>query len=628
MSTPLVYFTCVLILGVIAQWFAWRFKLPAILLLLATGFAMGRVVVPEEIVPPAVLSAGISLSVAVILFEGGLSLRFRDLAETGPAIFRLVTVGCVVTWILACLAGRLLIFETWSVAALAGAIFTVTGPTVIGPLLRHVRPHRRVAAVSRWEGIVIDPIGATLAVLVYETIISQGPESAAASISLAIFKTILAAVVIGGGTTVALVQLLRRHWLPDFLHAPTLVVFVLGAFTLSDLVQHESGLATVTLLGIALANQKTVIIEHIAKFKEALGVLLLGALFIVLSGRLHPDDLIGLGWGGLAFVGLMILLVRPVSVLAATGRSALNMNERLFLSWLAPRGVVAAAVSGVFALQLGELPPGPLQSDAMRLVPTTFLLIVMTVTIYGLTAKPAARRLGVADPEPQGLLIVGAESIDRAIAKAIEEEGIAVKLVDTNRKNVTDARLAGLRVRHGNILADTLRDDLDLSGLGRLLAVTSNDEVNSLAAISFTDIFDRANVFQLPTHQADKKKVGQGGENRIIGRRLFSPEATYEELDRRLDQGAVIKKTVLTQEFDYTAFRQQYGGRAIVMFVVSKNGKLQVCTADDPPTPVAGQKLISLIDANATPVLAQNEHADQGDANPTTSDQSNDASIA
>src|SRR5690606_25498178 len=230
-------------------------------------------------------------------------------------------------------------------------------------------------------------------------------------------------VVIGGGATVTLVQLLRRHWLPDFLHAPTLVVFVLGSFTLSDLVQHESGLATVTLLGIALANQKTVIIEHIAKFKEALGVLLLGVLFIVLSGRLHPDDLIGLGWGGLAFVALMILFIRPLSVLAATARSALNMNERLFLSWLAPRGVVAAAVSGVFALQLGELPPGPLQSDAVRLVPTTFLLIVMTVTIYGLTAKPIARRLGVADPEPQGLLIVGAESIDRAIAKAVEEEG-------------------------------------------------------------------------------------------------------------------------------------------------------------------------------------------------------------
>ena len=607
LESPLVYLTCVLVLGVAAQWAAWRFKLPAILLLLGTGFALGRWAAPEKFLRDDVLATGVSMSVAVILFEGGLSLRFRDLASTGPAIVRLVTVGCVVTWILGCLAGRYLIFDTWSVAALAGAIFTVTGPTVIGPLLRHVRPHRRVAAVSRWEGIVIDPIGALLAVLVYEFIGARGAESAAATMTMAIVKTLLAAVLVGGGTAAAVVIVLRRHWLPDYLQPPALLVSVLGAFMLSDLIQHESGLATVTLLGITLANQKIVAIEHIAKFKESLGVLLLGGLFIVLSGRLQPEDLIALGWGGLAFVAIMILLVRPLSVMSATAHSALGLNERLFLSWLAPRGVVAAAVSGVFALQLSALPPGPVQADAVRLVPTAFLLIVVTVTIYGLTAKPLARRLGVADPEPQGLLIAGANPIGRAIGKAVEEEGFAVKLTDSNREHVTAARLAGLRTRHGNILSESLQEDLDLSGLGRLVAVTPNDEVNALAAISFTDTFERAGVFQLPTAQADKRKTGQGGENRSAGRRLFSPEATYEELSRRLAEGAVIKKTVLTPEFDFTAFQQQYGGRAIVLFVVGKNGNLTVCTADDPPAPVAGQKLISLIDTAANPVSSNEE---------------------
>lgn len=601
MSSPLVYLTCVIVLGVAAQWAAWRWKLPAILLLLGTGFALGRLTSPSEIFQGQVLAAGVSMSVAVILFEGGLSLRFRDLAETGSVIPRLITIGCLVTWVLSCLAGRLLIFETWAVAALAGAIFTVTGPTVIGPLLRHVRPKRRVAAVSRWEGIVIDPIGAMLAVLVYEFIAAGETEAALATMALAIAKTLLAAVLIGGGTAAGVVIILRRHWFPDYLHAPMLLAAVLGAFMLSDLAQHESGLATVTLLGIALANQKQVTIEHISKFKESLGVLLLGGLFIVLAGRLEAGDLISLGWGGLLFVVVMMLVVRPLSVMLATLRSPLEWKERLFLSWLAPRGVVAAAVSGVFALQLSLLPPSPIQMDAAQLEPTAFFLIVVTVLVYGLTAKPLARRLDVADPEPQGVLIAGASPLARALGTALVEAELLVRLVDSHREDVAAARMAGLQTQHGNILSESLQEDLDLSGLGRLLAVTSSDETNALAAIAFSGTFDRANVFQLPTPRADKRKTGAGGKNRSAGRRLFSPEATYEELSRRVAAGAVIKKTLLTAEFDYTAFRQQYGGRAIVLFVVGKTGQLTICATDDPPAPVPGQKLISLIEPDTHP---------------------------
>ncbi len=595
MPSPLVYLTLIVVFGVAAQWIAWRLRLPAILLLLATGFALGRWADPDDLIGGQLLAAGISLSVAVILFEGGLSLRFRDLEDAGPALIRLVTIGCVVTWVMATSLGRLLVFDTFEVAALAGAIYTVTGPTVIGPLLRHVRPHRRPAAVARWEGIVVDPIGATLAVLVYEAVKFHDTGMAAATVVLAVVKTAAAAAIIGGGAAFATVEVYRRHWLPDFLHAPSLVAIVLGAFTLSGLVQHESGLATVTVLGIALANQKRIDIEHVSKFKESLGVLLLGGLFIVLSGRLQPEDLMSLGWPGLLFVAAMMLLVRPAAVLLATARTALPWSERVFAAWLAPRGVVAAAVSGVFAIQLGFLADAELRADAERLVPLTFLLIVITVTVYGLTAKPVARRLGVADPEPQGLLIVGAGELERAVAKAVQEEGFAVKLVDNNRENVTAARLDGMRTRHGNILSESLQDELDLSGLGRLLAMTPSDEVNSLAAISFTSVFERAGVFQLPTPQADKKK-GQGGENRPTARRLFASDATYAALAERVRRGAVIKKTPLTPEFDFAAFRNQYGTRAVVMFIVDKNGELKVRTADDAAEPTSGQKLISLID--------------------------------
>lgn len=599
MPSPLVYITCVLVLGVFAQWLAWRLRFPAILLLLAAGFLLGRWVRPEELIDPSLLSSAVSLSVAVILFEGGLSLKFRDIADIGPAILRLVTIGCVVTWIAATALGRLLVFDTLAVAALAGAIYTVTGPTVIGPLLRHIRPHRRPAAVARWEGIVVDPIGATLAVLVYEVIQTQGTEAAVATVVLALVKTIAAALAVGGGVAAATMLLLRRHWLPDYLQAPALLAAVLGAFTLSDLVQPESGLATVTVLGVTLANQRRVAIEHVTKFKESLGVLLLGGLFIILSGRLLPKDLAALGWHGLLFVVAMIAIVRPASVFIATVRSSLNISERAFISWLAPRGVVAAAVSGVFAIHLAQLESTNLHADADRLVPLTFLLIVVTVTVYGLTAKPFALRLGVADPEPQGLLIIGAGLLERTIAKTVQEEGCAVKLVDSNRQNVTAARLDGLRTRHGNILSESLQEELNLGGLGRLLAMTPSDEVNSLAALAFTETFERAGVFQLPTAQVSTRTKGTGGENRAAGRRLFAPDATYDELTRRLTAGATIKKTLLTDEFDFDAFREQYGARAIVLFVVGKSGRISVCTSEEPLNAVSGQKLISLVDVES-----------------------------
>ncbi|MBA3316143.1 MAG: sodium:proton antiporter [Planctomycetaceae bacterium] len=598
MPSPLVYLTLVLVIGVAAQWFAWRFRFPAILLLLVLGFALGRWADPDEIIGQSLLASVVSLSVAVILFEGGLSLRFRELAETGPAIFRLITVGCIVTWILATAFGRLLVFDTLRVAALAGAIFTVTGPTVIGPLLRHIRPHRRPSAVAKWEGIVVDPIGAILAVLVYETIPAEGPEAAAMMLTSAVLKTAAASLIVGGGGAALIVLLLRRHLIPDYLQAPIILGVVLGGFTLANELQHESGLAAVTVMGIAFANQKLVSIEHVMTFKENLGILLIGALFVVLAGRLQPENLTALGWGGVLFIVALILLIRPAAVLAATVRSTLTWRERIFIAWLAPRGIVAAAVASVFAIALSRFGPSEaIRADADRLVPLTFLVIITTVAIYGLTARHLALRLGVAEPDPQGVLIIGAGEFEREVAKALQEDGYVVKLIDSNRENVTAAKLDGLRTRHGNILSESLQEDLDLSGLGRLLAMTSSDEVNALAAIAFTHTFERAGVFQLPTPQADKKTKGQGGENRPTARRLFAPDATYNELTRRVKAGAVIKKTLLTPEFDYEAFQKQHGDRAIVLFIVSKTGDLKIRTADDTSVPVAGQKLVSLIDA-------------------------------
>ena len=373
MDRPLVFFSVVLGLGIFAQWLAWRLRLPSILVLLTIGFLVGFVcgddpsvpgtTISDEIITPRLLFPLVSLAVGVIMFEGGLTLRFRELSEAGGPILRLVTIGALLTWALSAAAAYGLVGMDPYVAALSGAILVVTGPTVIAPLLRHVRPHRRIGAILKWEGIVIDPIGAILAVLVFDALFVE--DSSAAFWLL--LKIIVIGLVFGLTTAYALVWLMRSYWIPDFLHNPVFLAAALAVFALSNELVPEAGLLTVTIMGVALANQKQIPVRHVLEFKENLRVLLIACLFIVLAARIRWEDLVNLGWGGVAFVAVLIVIVRPISVLIATVRSELSWQERTFLACLAPRGIVAAAVSSVFALEVAKHPvTGSIPSDKRK----------------------------------------------------------------------------------------------------------------------------------------------------------------------------------------------------------------------------------------------------------------------
>lgn len=592
MQDPLVYLTGVLALGLVAQWLAWRFRLPAILLLLVFGFGAGKLLgAPEDFINDDLLFAVVSLSVAVILFEGGLSLHFEDLRETGRALLQLVTIGILFTWVATAVGAWLLLDGCEpGVAALLGAILVVTGPTVIMPLLRQIRPVRRIGSLVKWEGIVNDPIGAVLAVLVFEALRAGGFREAAAGSTLGLATTVLVAAAIAAAAAWLLVQLLRRFWIPDYLQNIAFLVAVVVTFTVSNLLQDESGLVTVTLLGIILANQKVVTIEHVVRFKENLRVLLISCLFIVLASRLEIADLTGLGTGGVLFLAAMLFVIRPAAVFLSTVRTDLKLRERFFLAWLAPRGIVAAAVSSVFALELAH--EGHAEADL--LVSATFLVIVGTVTIYGLTAGPLARWLGIAESDPQGVLFAGAHPVVRAMAEALREEGYHVLLVDTNRQNIATARMIGVPTCWAGVLSEYVREEVDLGGIGRLLAVTPNDHLNTLAAEEFSEVFGRAESYQLPTPQADVERHEQISAEHLA-RRLFGPDVTFTRLASRFGTGAVVKKTPLTEEFDYESFRQLYGESAIVLFVIESSGKLVVATADRPPAPQPGQTIVSLV---------------------------------
>lgn len=594
--SPLLSLASILFLGMLAQWLAWRLQVPSILFLLLSGFIIGPmlgVLQPDALFGDSLLPL-VSLSVALILFEGGMSLEMREWRAVGHVVRNLVTVGALVTWAVGALAAYWLLDFDGSLAVLLGAILIVTGPTVVIPMLRQIRPVERIAGILKWEGILIDPIGALVAVLVFEVItIGEGWHGTTVAIS-GLLKTTIIGVVLGGAGAWLLIILLKRHWVPDFLQNPMTLMIVLTGFVISNLFQEESGLFTVTLMGIILANQKIVLVKHIIEFKENLRVLLISVLFIVLSARLEFGQVTQLGWSAIAFLGVMIFIARPLSVFAACAGSCMSFKEKLFVSWMAPRGIVAAAVSSIFALELAK--KGVANAD--QLVSVTFIVIIGTILVYGLTAAPLARRLGLADPDPQGLLFLGAHPWALQLGMVVNRLGIPVLMVDSNKNNIQRARMAGLRTYYGNALYEHTLEEMDLSGIGRLLALTSNDEVNSLAVLYYSDQFGMGQVYQLApsTKSGDEEEFAP----ELMGRILFSPRANYHYISERVAQGATFKITPITEEFTFEDFKKRYPD-ALPMFILTEEGRLLVLTADASREPRAGEKILALVSDVAGP---------------------------
>lgn len=585
----LVSLSAVIILGIAAQWLGWRLRIPSILMLLVFGVLAGPVfgwINPGTLLGP-LLYPVVSLAVAMILFEGGLSLSVKEFRAIGGVTAWLVTLGAAITWLIAAPAAHWILGLPWSLAILLGAVLVVTGPTVIGPMLRFIRPTGRTGPILKWEGIVIDPIGAMLAVLVFQVILESGtqPEMVVAAIVL---KTIAVGALLGLAGAWALGFSLKRDLIPDSLQNPVTVMFVVGAYTGANLLQSESGLLAVTIMGFVMANQKSISVHHIVEFKENLRVLLIAVVFILLAAHLKPADLDQIGLASLLFLLVLIFVARPAAVFASTLGSKLSLKEKLFLSWMAPRGIVAAAVASIFALRLEE--SGLAGSEA--LVPQTFFVIIGTVTLYGLTAPLLARRLGLSKADPQGVLFLGGRFWVREMARVLQEEGYPVMLVDNSRHNVSAARMAGIPAFYASIFSDNVLDRVEISGIGKLLAMTGNDDVNSLAALHFAPLFGRAQAYQL---MPEDEKLLEAHSRHLRGRFLFAKGMTHTALTRQFTDKAVVKKTHLSETFGLEELRAQYGGEVLPLFLITEDGELQVFTAEGKIKPQPGQTLVSLV---------------------------------
>lgn len=601
-DTTLIGIASLIILGVSAQWIAWRLRLPSILLLLIFGFLAGPatgLLRPDELLGDLLFPI-ISLSVAIILFEGGLSLKFSELPRIGSVIFLLISVGMAITWSITALSAHYIMGLDWQQSMLLGAILVVTGPTVIGPLLRQIRPRGQAAAVLKWEGILIDPIGAVMAVLVFEVILRGELSQAPSVILTGVLQTVLVGLVFSVAGAGIFVFLMRRYWIPDYLQNGAALLVALGGFAVSNMVQPEAGLLTVTLLGVFLANQRSVPIRHIIEFKENLRVLLIGTLFILLSARVQLDNILALGGRGVLFLLIVVLLARPIAVFISTIGSDLSRNERIFIGWMAPRGIVAASVASVFTFELAEAG----LEGVEQLVADTFLIIVGTVSIYGLTAGPLARRLGLSEQNPQGILFVGGHKIARTIGKILHDLEFSVVLLDTNRDNIAAGEALGLNMHYGDALSEDVIEEIELTGIGRLLAITPNNEVNSLATFIFPELFGRAEMYQLPYELAGDLE-GHITQH-INGRFLFNNRMTFRALQEAIDNGAHIEAMQLTETHNYVSLQSTYQNQLVPLFLVTDNQQLIIYTVDYQPIPKEGQTLVALVPSGG-PVTAVDE---------------------
>lgn len=601
MNDFLLYLVLIPSLAVSAQWIAWRTNLPSILLLLLFGIALGTYVHPDELLAnltegnasatgPRLLFPLVSLAVAVIMFEGGLSLKLSDLKESGESALRLCTLGAALTWIGVTFAAMYCLQFDWRLSCLLGAILTVTGPTVIGPILNQVRPTKRVANTLKWEGIVIDPIGAVLAVLVFDTVLLDGGQATASDAGILLAKICGVGIIAGVTGGILLTYALRTYLLPDNLHGVASLAMALLLFGVSNHLAHESGLIAVTALGIWLTNQKNFDIEHIIELQENLRTLFIGCLFIVLGSRIELQQLQAVGWSGATFVIVLILVIRPLSVVISCIGSRLSWNEKAFVAGLAPRGIVAAAVSSVFALQISESANTALAENAEQLSTVTFMVIIGTVAVYGLSASPFARWLGLSTKTNAGVLFIGADDWVCEFASELNKLGCATLLVDTNYSKVTKARMLGLEAVCANIANEHAREELSLSGIGKMLAVTSNDEINTLAVRECRSLFGRANLYQLTFDTKHRRTVDKS----LTGRDLFQAGQDHAVITSLRASGYQWKSTTLSDEFLYDDFIQKYKG-ALLLAVVTEDEQLSLQTVDHPIMPKAGQKVIALV---------------------------------
>jgi NhaP-type Na+/H+ or K+/H+ antiporter len=507
----MIQLAAIIILGIFAQWIAWRTKVPAILPLIIIGLLVGplstfftdsgeKLLEPmydghDGLFPGESLFWFVSLAIGLILFEGGLTLRKSEVKGVGPAILKLITLGSFITFIGSAVAAHLLLALSWPISFLFGALVIVTGPTVIAPILRNLPLNRNVTTVLKWEGILIDPIGALGAVLVFEFIVSGvGTQGLTLHVLQQFGLILVEGVLIGGAFAYLLYFLLIKNLIPNFLLNVFTLALVLLVFVLSDRIVHESGLLSVVIMGMVLGNMDEPRVKDILHFKESISVLLISILFILLAANIDMRHLeLLMDWRCLALFLIVLVILRPLAVFSSTTHSGLTLPEKTFISLVGPRGIVAAGIASLFGIKLtAEGTPG-----AEYITPLVFMVVLGTVIFVAATGRMFAGSLGVLQKDSNGILIIGANQAAQFIAKYLQDNGRKVILIDKNNSNVYRAKELGLNAIQADIYNEDLSESIELLDMGYLMALTASSEVNRFACFQYKDDFGENGTFRL-----------------------------------------------------------------------------------------------------------------------------------
>lgn len=520
----MVELASIIILGIAAQWIAWRTKVPAILPLILIGLIVGplsvfftddghKLIEPiyseelgEGLFPGNYLFYFVSLAIGIILFEGGLTLKRKEIRGVGPVIVKLITIGSLITFIGAGLAAHFIMGLTWPISFLFAGLIIVTGPTVIAPILQNIPLTKNVSTVLKWEGILIDPIGALVAVLVFEFIQSADGGVAFTSHAFITFsQIILIGLALGAVAGFTLYGIIKNEWVPHYLLNVFTLAFVLVAFVFSEVIAHESGLLTVVIMGTVLGNLEVPRLNEILSFKESLSVLLISLLFILLAANINVEDmyLIINDWRSFALFGFVGLILRPLGVFVSTRQSELNVREKIFISWVGPRGIVAAGIASLFGITLTNngIP------DAKYITPLVFFIVLGTVLLNATTARLVARLLGVIQSTSRGILLVGSSKASRVMAKYLQDNGRNVVIVDNNESSIRKTKMMGLEGLHCNIYTDDLTEKFELLDVGYLIAMTSSSDVNEYALKKYQKDYGERGSFRLITSEELTKPI-------------------------------------------------------------------------------------------------------------------------
>lgn len=582
----------VLLLGIGSQWLAWRYRMPAIVVMSVAGLLVGPIfgiMNPEEDFGE-LYGPIITVAVAIILFEASLNLSFKELRGLGKPIFRITTFGAFIAWILGSLTAHYVADLSWAVAFVIGGLFIVTGPTVILPLLRQSKLKPRAAKILKWEGIIVDPIGALLAVFAFEIIAYFTANNPDGSALLLFFAASIFAAFLGWACGRGIGWMFETGNIPEYLKSPGVFIVVILCFTVADEITHETGLLAVTAMGITLANMGISSVADMRHFKENMSMLLISAIFIMLTASLQVEILLEIFQPRiLGYVILMMFIVRPLSIFISTIGTDLSLNEKLLTGWIAPRGIVALTVSSYFASILADAG----YEGASIITTLTFGLVFFTVVAHGFSIGWLAKKLHLSMEGRPGTIIIGSNDFTVELAKSLMKVKAPVIIVDSSWERLRKTRESGIPFYHGEMLSEQTEYHLDTTPYEYLIAATDFHSYNALVCTTFMPEYGRTNVYKSSPYVL-LDNSSDDIVDKIGGRTLFKEEITMDDLRARVNSGYVFRQTTLTEQYDYDRYLNDRDNEAVLLYMLKPSGKMYFYSEEMKVTPEPDDIVVSL----------------------------------